>query len=228
MKRRAMSVSRAVAPIIVALAPRSAGADGPADLAAQARGGALAAVASDTPAEPKPATVRLVVDGEAGVLLERRQNVTEAWMASVPSPAYTWSETWEIACVAPCEATVDAGSMYRVNGGGVTTSRDFTLPPGRNPLRLHLVPRSAFLHGTGIFLTVLGAVTVGLGVLGIVDAPSLADTSAASLVRGLGYTGIGAGIAMLVAGVPMWLLTYSVARTGDGQTLGSASPALRF
>jgi hypothetical protein len=227
-----MSVAGVLAPVaivsVAALTSRSARADGAAELAEQARLGALAAVAVEAPPEPKAAAVRLVVDGEAGVLLERRQTVTEAWMASVPSPAYTWSETWEIACVAPCETTVDAGSMYRVNGGGVTTSRDFTLPPGRNPLRLHLVPRSAFLHGTGIFLTVLGAVLTGLGVLGIVDAPSLSDTSAATLVRGLGYTGIGVGIAMLVAGVPTWLLTYSVARTGDGQTLGSASPALRF
>jgi hypothetical protein len=225
-----MSVARVLAPVaIVALTSRSAGAEGAAELAEQARLGALATVAVESPAaEPKASAVRLVVDGEAGVLLERRQTVTEAWMASVPSPAYTWSETWEIACVAPCEATVDAGSVYRVNGGGVTTSRDFTLPPGRNPLRLHLVPRSAFLHGTGIFLTVLGAVLTGLGVLGIVDAPSLSDTSAATLLRGLGYTGIGVGIAMLVAGVPTWLLTYSVARTGDGQTLGSASPTLRF
>jgi len=174
--------------------------------------------------DPKPPTVRLTVDGVPGVRLERRQTAAEGWTATV-WPGYSYVETWEVSCVAPCKTVVDASSIFRVNGGGATTSRNFALPQGREALKLHLVPRSALLHGTALVLMVAG-VLVGLaGTASVVAAPSL-PSSVETDLRGLGVVAVGLGVAALAAGIPIWLTTYSVARTDDGRTLGAAAPAL--
>ena len=172
-------------------------------------------------------TVRIAVDGEPGVLLERRQSAAEGWTATL-WPAYAYVEQWEVACVAPCTTTVDAGSMYRVNGGGATTSRNFTLPQGHDSLRLHLVGRSALLHGTGIAATLIGVLVALTGGSSLVAAPQISDSKAEAAFRGIGWTGVGAGVALMAIGIPIWLATYSVARTGDGKSLGATRPLLAF
>jgi hypothetical protein len=170
----------------------------------------------------KPPLVHLAVDGEPGVLLERRQTAAEGWSATI-WPGYQYVETWEVACAAPCTTTVDAASTYRVNGSGVSTSRNFSLPPGRDPLKLHLVGRSAVLHSTGIVLTFVGGIVAVTGAVGLFSSPALSDAAAAADVRGAGWAALGSGVLALAIGIPMWIATYSVARTSDGQTLGSAA-----
>lgn len=160
----------------------------------------------------KPPQVHLVVDGEPGVLLERRQNASEGWSATI-WPGYAYVETWEVACVAPCKTVVDAASTYRVNGPGVATSRNFSLPPGRDPLRLRLEPRSAVLHATGIVLTFLGGLLALAGGASLASSPAISDAAAAADVRGLGWVGLGAGALLLAIGIPTWVTTYSYART---------------
>lgn len=160
----------------------------------------------------KPPQVHILVDGEPGVLLERRQNASEGWSATI-WPGYAYVETWEVACVAPCKTVVDAASTYRVNGSGVATSRNFTLAPGRDPLRLTLVPRSAVLHATGIVLTFLGGVLALAGGASLASSPAISDTTAAADVRGLGWVGLGAGALLMAIGIPTWMATYSYART---------------
>jgi hypothetical protein len=160
----------------------------------------------------KPPQVHIVVDGEPGVLLERRQNASEGWSATI-WPGYSYVETWEVACVAPCKTVVDAASTYRVNGTGVATSRNFVLPPGRDPLRLHLVPRSAVLHATGIVLSFVGGLLALAGGASLASSPAISDAAAAANVRGLGWVGLGAGALMMVIGIPTWIATYSYAQT---------------
>lgn len=173
--------------------------------------------------EAKPPQVRLVVDGEPGVLLERRQTEAEGWNATI-WPGYAYVETWEVACAAPCKTVVDAASTYRVNGGGVAASRNFSLPPGRDPLKLHLVARSALLHGTAIAVTFAGGILALAGAASLASSPAISDAAAAADVRGLGWAGVATGGIMLVAGIATWILTYSYARTDDGTSLGAARP----
>lgn len=181
------------------------------------------AAQDDKKEEDKPPQVHLVVDGEPGVLLERRQNATETWNATI-WPGYSYAETWEVACVAPCKTVVDASSMYRVNGGGVATSRNFTLPQGQDPLQLHLVSHSSWLHSTAIVLTFVGGLVALAGAASLASSPAISDAAAAADVRGFGWVGLAAGAAMLAVGIPTWILTYSYARTPDGATMGSAPP----
>lgn len=158
----------------------------------------------------KPPQVHIVVDGAPGVLLERRQNASEGWNATI-WPGYAYVETWEVACVAPCKTVVDAASTYRVNGGGVATSRNFSLPPGRDPLRLHLVQRSAVLHATGIVLTFVGGLVAIAGAASLASSPAISDAAAAADVRGFGWVGLGAGVLLMAVGIPTWIATYSYA-----------------
>jgi hypothetical protein len=193
------------------------------------------AIAKEAPDKPdkddaKPPTVHLVIDGEPGVLLERRQTAAEGWSATI-WPGYQYVETWEVSCAAPCTTTVDAASVYRVNGSGVTTSRNFNLPVGRDPLRLHLVGRSAVLHSTSILLTFVGGIVALTGAVGLISSPALTDAAAAADVRSAGWVGVGVGALLLAIAIPTWIVTYSVAHTSDGQTLGSggaAAPLLAF
>ena len=162
--------------------------------------------------DAKPPQVRLVVDGDPGVLLERRQTVAEGWNITFP-PAYQRTETWEVSCVVPCKTVVDAGSIYRVNGSGVATSYDFTLPQGRDQLSaLRLVSRSEVLHGTGIVLTVVGSVVALFGTAGLVSAPVVSDAEASTDLRVGGWGGVGVGAAMVVVRIPLWIMSHSFAR----------------
>jgi Uma2 family endonuclease len=160
----------------------------------------------DAPKPPSPATqaaelrpqqVRLTVYSDApGLLLERRANAIEGWSLTVPAPVYVYTEQWEPACVAPCTIMADAASTYRVNGDGFSASHNFTLPPGRESMRLELRGRSQFVHASGIALTVLGTVIGVLGGLSLGAAPGITDTTTEKNLRGLGYLSIGTGALM--------------------------------
>jgi hypothetical protein len=182
--------------------------------------------AADTP-DPKPPLVHLVVDGEPGIRLERRQTASEGWTLSVP-PGYAYVELWEVSCVAPCKTVVDMNSIYRVNGRTATASHDFTLPSGHDHLKLHLEPRSAILHGLGFTFIVGGTVLALAGGSSLIAAPAVADSSVASAVRGVGVVGLVVGLVGLAAGIPTFLLTYSKALTEDGRTLGQTAPLVAF
>jgi hypothetical protein len=182
-----------------------------------------AAKEKDKDDDAKPPQVHLVVDGERRMILERRQNATEGWTLTIP-PSYGHSESWEVACVAPCATVIDAGSIYRVNGDGAALSRDFTLPQGQSALRLHLVPRSLAVHDLGYVLMIVGSVVALLGVAGLVSSPVLTDAASAADLRTTGWVGVGVGAGLFAVGLPTVLLTFSHAVTGDGQTFGSTLP----
>src|ERR1700722_2446765 len=144
----------------------------------------VADVAVQTPSPPakdkdkdddaRPPQMRLVVDGEEGTVLERRQNASEGWTLSIP-PGYQRVETWEASCVAPCTTVVDAASVYRVNGSGISTSRNFNLPQGESTLHLHLVGRPVVVHSAGFLLMVAGGIVGLVGVAGLASSPALTD-----------------------------------------------------
>jgi hypothetical protein len=181
-------------------------------------------------AEPAHSSVRLFVDAnKRGVLLERRANATEGWQFGVSGPVYGYAEQWEAACVPPCQLSVDPNATFRVNGDGFSSSPNFTVPPGHDVVRLHLVGRSAFLHGTAITLTFAGGFLALLGGLGVLAAPVVTDPTAEKALRGIGVVGLAAGVLMMAVGIPTWIATYSVARGDDGRALGSAvRPGLAF
>jgi hypothetical protein len=195
--------SACTALVLVVLLPRAASAD-----------------------DAKTPQVHLVVDGEAGVRLERRQTVAETWVLTLP-PQYQEAETWEVSCVAPCSTTVDAGSIYRVNGSGVSASHDLTLPQGRDLVHLHLVPHSSLLHGAAIALTIVGGIVALFGVAGLVSSPVVRDAAASANLQLGGWIGVGAGAAMMAVGIPTWIATYSYARV-DSSTASPALPLMAF
>jgi hypothetical protein len=109
-----------------------------------------------------------------------------------------------------------------------TTSRNFSLPQGRESLRLHLVPRSALLHGTGLVMMLTGTLVGLAGGSGLIAAPGQTNSTLETTIRGLGVVGVVAGVLTLAAGIPIWLATYSTAKTDDGKTLGATRPMLSF
>jgi hypothetical protein len=177
--------------------------------------------------EAKPPQIHLVVDGEPGVLMERRQNVAEGWNLTFP-PAYQHIESWEVACVAPCSTVVDAGSLYRINGSGVATSYAFTLPQGRDIVHMHFVARTELLHAAGVALTLIGGIVTLLGIAGVVSSPIVSDAAAAADLRVGGWVSAGIGAAIMGAGIATWITTHSYATTDDCQTLGSVRSMLVF
>lgn len=207
--------------LVGASGPREALAeDVPANVTpAPAPAAATATAKGETPVDPPK--LHLTVDGEPGLLLERRQNVSEGWNLTFP-PGYQHIESWEVACVAPCDTVVDPASIYRINGSGVATSYDFTLPQGRAALRMHLVPRWEVVHGGGVVLTIVGALVTLLGASSLVSAPVVSDAAASSDLRVGGWIGVGVGAAMMAVGIPLWITNHSFARTDDCRTLGSA------
>lgn len=188
---------------------------------------ARTALAADGALEAKPPQVRLVVDGEPGVRVERRQTVAEGWVLTIPL-GYQRMETWEVSCVAPCDTVVDANSVFRINGVAVATSYDFTLPPHRDVVRMHLVPRSEVSHGVGVVLTVMGSLVAALGIAGIASVPVVDNPNQAANLRAGAWISLSVGLVALAVGIPMWILNHSFGRTDDGQTLGSARPLLAF
>jgi hypothetical protein len=123
---------------------------------------------------------------------------------------------------------VDAGSLYRINGSGVATSYQFTLPQGRAQLRVHLVSRPELLHGAGVVTTIVGGIVTILGIAGLVSAPVVDDAAAAADLRTGGWVSTGVGVGIMAVGLTIWLTTHSYATTDDAQTLGSTRSLLAF
>jgi hypothetical protein len=50
-------------------------------------------------------------------------------------------------------------------------------------------------------------------------APGVSDLTQEKNLRGAGILGLASGGLLLAVGLPIWLLTYSIAKTDDGRAL---------
>jgi len=172
--------------------------------------------------------VTIDVDADSSdVVIERRASTVESLQTNYGIPLYSVSEQWVPACVVPCSVRVDAHSYYRVEGDGVAPSLHFTLPrrpDTADPIKLHVHARSGFLHSLGIGMSIVGGVAFVVGGISTLYAPSITNTSVESSVRQVGVVILVSGAVLLLAGIPMWLATYSNVRTDDGRVLRRATP----
>lgn len=166
-------------------------------------------------ADPTPVEVTVNADAPH-VVLEKRESVTQGWQLTVVGfPTYVVAVEWRQVCVAPCTVELDPSASYRANGDGVATSSSFELPPGKNEVKLKVHARSSFWYGTGIALTATGGPLALLGAAGLFVAPSLTDSSAEKTLRGFGGSLLGAGVLMMIVGLPLWLGGSSTVSTVD-------------
>jgi hypothetical protein len=166
--------------------------------------------------------VTMVVESDSpGTLIERRANAVEGWQTTLGIPVYTSTEQWEPACAAPCRVMVNPNAAFRVNGRGIATSRDFVLPPddGKGEVRLDVRTRSAFWHGVGQTMTVVGAVLVVIGGISTLYAPSITSTEEEKTLRSFGVSFLAGGGLMLGIGIPLWITQRSWVRGPDGSAL---------
>jgi hypothetical protein len=109
-------------------------------------------------------------------------------------------------CIAPCQADVEAGGMYRIGGDGVTPTGTFGLPMQQGALHLRVHAGSLGARVGGVWL-LIGGISIGVAG-GTFAAIAAADSSVSSnpglLVTGLVLTAVGVvGIvvgAILLAG----------------------------
>lgn len=179
--------------------------------------------------DDKPKVNMAVTADRVGVVIEHRVNAVEGWQTTLGVPVYTSTQQWEPVCVAPCNVKVDPNAIFRVGGVGVAPSREFVLPAQRKDLRLQVSAGSGPAYNIGLGLTTTGALFAAIGVVPLVYAGSITNTSAEDTVRGLGAGILGAGVLMLAVGVPMWLLGKStVFGCPDGARVAKGGGALTF
>jgi hypothetical protein len=144
-----------------ALAPQEQAPPPPPNVSVQV--GAPVAPQTTTPTGP---TTHVAMDADRpGVTLLRVTGLGVVQAASAYGTAYGSFMSYQPVCVAPCQADVEAGAMYRIGGDGVTPTSTFSLPPpapGR-PLVLHVSAGSAGARFGGLWLTIGGITLAATG-----------------------------------------------------------------
>ncbi len=154
-----------------------------------------------------PITVVLRAD-DGRATVERRTEVKSLVGFPLKDLSLASVATWEQACVAPCEVTLDSRYSYRIAGEGLVPSDAFTLPQGKDRVKLDAKMGSAYGRVGGGILSVAGAAGVVLGGAMLVATPILEGNGVGSkefrsgiLVGGASLAGLGA--MALVSG--LWL-----------------------
>jgi len=165
--------------------------------------------------------VMLVVEADdRGAIVERRANSVEGWQTTLGIPVYSATEQWEPVCVAPCRVWTSPTTAFRVTGRGIATSHDFVVPDtASDEVRLDIRTRSAFWHGVGQFMTIVGSVLVVAGGISTLYAPSITSTDAEQSLRSFGVSFLAGGVLMMGIGIPLWITQRSQVRGPDGSTL---------
>lgn len=167
-----------------------------------------------TPSDEPPSDVWVHLDAPKGALLLQR------------TAQYA---DWETACAAPCDKLLPTEVRYRVGGGGVTLSTDFTLSasPGTQET-LVVGGASKALYVVGVVGMTAGGLAVGVGlyaeytlVLGSYLAEVPFDWSGNGTMVFLSMMGIGAIVA-----VGGGLLVHANLHTKVIQHLGASQAGL--
>jgi len=175
--------------------------------------------------------VRVHVDGDPQVVLERR----------IPD-----IDLWESVCRAPCDEKLPAEGSYRVTGHGIRPSAPLPLDPvGPNVTLAVKASYSAGYYGSltlaiigpimmvaGAFTTIVGAANHSTNVEDpcapqVPCATSTPPQSNAVTITGVGL--IGTGVAMMVAGIfGMTTSNRTIVRRVGALTISPTGVAVRF
>jgi hypothetical protein len=79
---------------------------------------------------------------------------------------------WQDVCLAPCNVPVHPGGTYRVGGGSIRGSEEFTMPRASGQVVVDAQVGSKVKRGIGIGLTIGGAVSALVGGIVLVSAPA--------------------------------------------------------
>lgn len=187
-------------------------------------GTAPAIPAAEADAHRVPTTIDAGPDKNA--VIERRVTTeTASGRVAIVLPIRLENEKWEQVCVAPCQATLDRFSTYRVaHQNGISSSGEFTLPPNSPSLQLQVDPGNQIVHHVGVRLTALGSAAAIAG--GVLIA-SASKFDAEDDVRVAGFITSGAGVLFLAVGIPMMIASFSHV-SSNGKRLAEAEPAKAF
>jgi hypothetical protein len=168
------------------------------DRAGSAPAAAAAGAPPSSATEPAPAgpNVRLHIDAEVGVRLER------------VLPRGTRGGRYKTVCYSPCDQEVPAGDTYRISGSGVRGSSPFkiqaTQPDELVVLSVDDASTSGFVGG--IVLTSLGGIAMLVGgtllLVGTTGGDVLSSAERRGFTTAGAVTGIG-GLAMFLPGVAL-------------------------
>jgi hypothetical protein len=187
---------------------------------------AQSAVVAPTAAEIRFRRVTVeVASDKPDTVVERRVSVKEDMGAFLVLPYRTVGATWEQVCVTPCQVDLDRYSTYRVSQqNGVTQSHAFTIPQGRDALRLDVNAGNATIHHVGLFLSGVGLVAVIVGLSLIVDAQNVVVPSHERETRAAGIITGGVGVASMAAGIPLSFMTLTHVKSDSGQKVSDVTP----
>lgn len=195
------------------------------------------ALASNTgPQQPEPVAYPATAPSAEGahvllrtnrkdVALERRAGSVDV-LQDDGTPAGTAS-LWARVCIAPCQVVVGAGEELRIAGEGIAPSPSFKLDPRSRAVRIDADAGSQRARtvgktfvSTGIGLMALGTVLLVVPASG--DDPS--STSAFDTLRTLGYGALGAGGALTLIGIPLWVSNGTTVTISSSASPGHGAP----
>jgi hypothetical protein len=138
---------------------------------------------------------------------------------------------WEQQCVAPCRLKLDPRFSYRVSGDGLVPTGSFSIPEGRDRVRLDAKMGSSTARLVGIVMTGAGAVTAATGALALGISPILASEDVGSkgfrsaVVAG-GATFLAVGLVSTGIGLYLWLSNGSTVREDGSVPIGKTDMRL--
>jgi len=169
--------------------------------------------------------VRVTVDaGDKSAVVERLMTTEEmSGRAVIVLPLHTVTEKWEQVCVSPCVADLDRFSSYRIaHENHISNTHSFTLPQGKDQLKMQIDPGDLMWHRIGQRLIVAGtAAAIVTGALFTV-APNIDDKSEEKSMRTAGFITGGAAVLLLGVGIPLAILTRTHV-TVDGVKLANTN-----
>jgi hypothetical protein len=126
---------------------------------------------------------------------------------------------WTNVCAAPCDVVVDPSAIYRIGGGTVRPSEEFSMPRTQGGVLIDAQAGSTVKHWVGFGMILGGLGAVALGALVYAAAPSqstendgfgdISNTSRhADHVVGVTYMVIGAIVAAI--GIPLAASSTSI------------------
>lgn len=208
--------------IVLALA-----GNGPAALA-ETPGEPLSANAAGLQPPPQPEMSQVVLRANRkDAVLERRTGSVD--LLEEDGTVSGTASLWTRVCTAPCHVAIPHGEKLRIAGDGVTPSSPFTLDPRHRGVRIEADAGSQSLQSlgktfvsTGLGLVALGTVLVVIPASG--DDPS--SESAFKTLRTVGYGALGAGGALAISGIPLWVMNgTTVTLSGSGGSSPGRAPS---
>lgn len=175
------------------------------------------AMAQSAPAPPSATTRVLLRANRKNAVLERRTGSVQ--ILEEDGDVSGEANLWAFVCVAPCLTSIGTGEQLRIAGEGIEPSAPFKLDPRSRAARIDADAGSkqALAWGKTLVSTGLGLAALGTVLLIIPSSGDDPDSASAfKTLRTIGYGTLGAGGALTLTGIPLWVT--------NGTTITVSSP----